>query len=258
MLGFGIALGFWCPFTAADHLHHNAAHSQSYPAAVSHRGCIFDCPENTLLAFAWADELGVDAIELDLRATADSHIVVLHDRTVNRTTQGRGAVHKMTLAEVKQLDAGDGQQIPTLDETFAFARARGLHLVLDIKDSKRIHAPQVIEAVHRHQMNDFVVVGTRNLNLLREFHSQDDRLTTLALVPKPGSVNAYLDEGVDIVRLWARWARNKPWLVNEIQARGTQVWIVTGNLIGPKLDRIVDFGADGLITDHPAAILSLH
>ena len=73
-----------------------------------------------------------------------------------------------------------------------------------------------------------------------------------------GSVDAYLDEGVDIVRLWARWARNKPGLVNEIQARGTQVWIFTGNLTGPKLDRVVDFGADGLITDHPAAVLRLH
>ena len=104
----------------------------------AHRGWSEKYPENTMLAFRAAAELGVDQIELDVRCTADGELVVIHDATVDRTTNGHGAVADMTLSELRALDAGSwkgeefaGANIPTLDEFIAFADKQVKDLVLD-------------------------------------------------------------------------------------------------------------------------------
>ena len=82
----------------------------------AHRGWCSKYPENTMLAFKKAIELGVDQIETDIRITKDNELVLIHDATLDRTTNGTGKVCDHTLAELKQLDAGNGEQIPTLRE----------------------------------------------------------------------------------------------------------------------------------------------
>ena len=82
----------------------------------AHRGFCGQYPENTMLAFTKAIELGVDQIETDVRITKDNELVLIHDATLDRTTNGTGKVCDYTLAELKQLDAGRGEQIPTLRE----------------------------------------------------------------------------------------------------------------------------------------------
>jgi glycerophosphoryl diester phosphodiesterase len=95
------------------------------PTIFAHRGSSMHAPENTLLAFQRAFEQGADAIELDVKLSADGEVVVMHDDTVDRTTNGTGRVASMTLRELKQLDAGAKwplgrvhQEIPTLSEVF--------------------------------------------------------------------------------------------------------------------------------------------
>jgi glycerophosphoryl diester phosphodiesterase len=83
---------------------------------VGHRGSSGTEPENTLRSFRRAQEVGADAVELDLRVTADGQLVVLHDKDVARTTNGSGDISTLTLAEVKALDAGHGESIPTFAE----------------------------------------------------------------------------------------------------------------------------------------------
>ena len=99
--------------------------SLDYPLVVAHRGGAGLAPENTLAAFRMALEVGADAIELDVRLTRDGRVAVIHDRTVDRTTGGRGPVGSYTLAELKALDAGSwfgpqylGERVPTLEEVF--------------------------------------------------------------------------------------------------------------------------------------------
>ena len=89
----------------------------------AHRGGTEKTPENTLPAFEAALELCVDMIEFDLRVTADGHVVVMHDATVDRTTDGTGEIANLTLEQIKRLDAGSwhslrfaGTLVPTLDE----------------------------------------------------------------------------------------------------------------------------------------------
>jgi glycerophosphoryl diester phosphodiesterase len=93
---------------------------------IAHRGASGTRPENTLAAFRRARELGAHMIELDVQLTRDGEVVVLHDGTVDRTTDGRGSVAALTMPEVRRLDAGSwfarefaGEPVPTLAETLA-------------------------------------------------------------------------------------------------------------------------------------------
>jgi len=85
---------------------------------VGHRGASCSAPENTLASFRQAITEEADAIEFDVQLSADGHPVVIHDWSVRRTTNGRGVVRKLTLKELKQFDAGNGETIPTLHELF--------------------------------------------------------------------------------------------------------------------------------------------
>ncbi len=99
---------------------------------VGHRGAAGYEPENTLLSFQKAIEIGVDWIELDVHRSSDGHLMVIHDDTVDRTTRGHGKVSEMTLAELKKLDAGKGQKIPTLQEAIDFMKGK-VRVIIEIK-----------------------------------------------------------------------------------------------------------------------------
>src|SRR5919204_3658410 len=95
---------------------------------VGHRGAMGYCPENTMISFARAVELGADWVELDVHLTRDGALAVIHDETLERTTNGKGLVREHTLDELKRLDAGSwfapayaGERIPSLDEELASA-----------------------------------------------------------------------------------------------------------------------------------------
>ena len=133
---------------------------------VGHRGNAAHAPENTIESFRQAVELGVDALELDVHLSADGHVVVIHDSTLDRTTNGSGRVERLTLAEIAEADAGArftrdggstwpyrgrGVTVPTLDEVLgAFP---GMPLLVEIKaDAASRPARAVIErhgAIHR-------------------------------------------------------------------------------------------------------------
>ncbi len=107
---------------------------------IAHRGASGNAPENTLAAFRKAVALGATFIETDLQLSRDAHFVAIHDETVNRTTNGQGAVHGMTLTELRRLDAGSwfgsefaGERIPTLEEILEFSKKNDVVFYLEIK-----------------------------------------------------------------------------------------------------------------------------
>lgn len=100
---------------------------------IGHRGASGRSPENTLLAFRYAFELGADAIECDVQLSADGEPVIIHDATVDRTTNGQGQVDQLSFEELRRLDAGAGEQIPTLQETLDLCQAAGKQVNLELK-----------------------------------------------------------------------------------------------------------------------------
>ena len=107
----------------------------------SHRGDRKNFPENTILAFKSAVEMGCDAIETDVRMTKDGHLVLIHDRDVERTTNGKGFVDEMTLEEIQALDAGfwkapefSGARIPTVEEFLEYVSKTDLIINWELKE----------------------------------------------------------------------------------------------------------------------------
>ena len=92
--------------------------SAKRPLIIGHRGASVDAPENTLAAFCLAQAQGADGIEFDVQLSADGWPMVIHDSKLERTTNGQGRVDQHTVAQLKTLEAGGGQSIPTLDEVF--------------------------------------------------------------------------------------------------------------------------------------------
>jgi glycerophosphoryl diester phosphodiesterase len=124
----------------------------SHPIIFAHRGASTDAPENTLASFRLALSQGVDAIELDARLSADGQVVVIHDPTVDRTTNGHGRVAQLSLTELRSLDAGSffsqkyrGEKIPLLEEVFEAVGKKNF-INVELKNSATLH-DQLIEKV---------------------------------------------------------------------------------------------------------------
>ncbi|MGK2309640.1 glycerophosphodiester phosphodiesterase family protein [Cutibacterium sp. V947] len=141
----------------------------------AHRGSSLQFPENTLPAFQNAIDLGADGIELDVQLTSDGHVVVCHDETVDRTTDGHGAIVSMTLDQVRSLNAAHTDhprvQIPLLDEVLDLLAPTTLGLNIELKNSVERY-PGLIEAVARaidaHDMADRIVISSFNHRCMAE------------------------------------------------------------------------------------------
>lgn len=100
---------------------------------IAHRGASYYEPENTLRAYKRAMGMGADFIEVDVRITKDKELVIMHDDDVSRTTNGKGLVKNFTLEELKKLDVGLGEKIPTLEEVIKLVKNK-INLVVEIKE----------------------------------------------------------------------------------------------------------------------------
>jgi glycerophosphoryl diester phosphodiesterase len=125
---------------------------ENFPLVVAHRGASADHPENTLAAFEAAIEVGADVVELDVRLSADGAPVVLHDPDVSAVSNGRGAVHRLALSELKRLRV-QGQEIPTLQEALETLSGRaGIDIeIKNLPGEEAFDSPReaIVEAVVR-------------------------------------------------------------------------------------------------------------
>lgn len=145
------------------------------PWIIAHRGASGDAPENTLSAFRLAVEQGCHAIELDVRMSRDGHLVVCHDATVDRTTNGKGAIHRLTLHELQRLDAGGwfapnyaGEGIPALEQVFQLLPAH-IWVNIEVKHHYRgrIEEPLIRMLRQYERVNGAVISSFDPLCLVR-------------------------------------------------------------------------------------------
>lgn len=155
------------------------------PLNFAHRGASHEAPENTLAAFLLAAELGADGIEFDVRLSRDGEVVVIHDASLERTTNGQGLVRDRTLAELKQLDAGSwfdpafaGESIPTLQEVIERVGHR-LLLNIEVKTEGRSGddlVAEVVRLVEDHQLLDRVILSSFHPLALRRAKQLNPRV----------------------------------------------------------------------------------
>ncbi|RME78835.1 MAG: hypothetical protein D6784_01855, partial [Chloroflexi bacterium] len=151
---------------------------------IAHRGASGVASENTLAAIVRAAELGADMVELDVHLSGDAVPVVIHDPYLARTTTGQGMVRDTSLVDLKKLDAGQGETIPTLEEAILCCREQGLGLYLEIKDGWAI--PASIELLRQHHFLAYTIVTSFRPDWLAHVKALEPALTTSVLF---GAVN---------------------------------------------------------------------
>lgn len=171
-------------------------------SVIAHRGLSEQYPENTLLAFQKAVELGVDFIELDVRETIDGEIAVIHDETVDRTTDGKGYVKDLTYEEIRKLDAGkwkgrfEGVKVPALDEVLQVIAGR-TKLLIEIKEA----CPEkIVKLLQKYNMESHVVIGSFNIEYIINTRKISPAVSTAFISGKlPENPDVLVKNGIPIV-----------------------------------------------------------
>ncbi len=219
---------------------------------IAHRGGIVPgYPENTLAAYRRAISFGVDVIEIDLRGTRDGEVIVLHDETLDRTTDGTGKVTDYTLGELKQLNAGSGESIPSYTEVLNLVAGTGVKLLLDIKLSPVLDKGKVVRLTESRDAVLDVIVGVRTLNDLKQFRQLNPNIRTLGFVRRPEDIDDFVAAGVDIIRLWPEWIRADQEIVGKVQGLGKPVWTTAADAPREVLEELIRSGVNGILSDFP-------
>ena len=157
------------------------------PLIIAHRGASAVEPEHTFLAYNQALEDGADYIEIDLRRTADGELVAMHDETVDRTTDGKGLVEEQTLEEVKALDAGEGQTVPTLGEILDWYGS-GVHYYIETREDEAgelVMEEELLQLLEQYAIpRNQVILQSFSKDSIRTLHELDPELTLVQLLKK--------------------------------------------------------------------------
>ncbi len=149
---------------------------------IGHRGARGVEPENTMRSFRKALELGVDYIECDVHLTKDGHIVLMHDHTVDRTTNSTGPVNSFTFDEIRRLDAGKGEIIPTLQELLDLPRGK-VKLHIELKDETATEA--TVRLVEKYEMEADVYLTSGNTETLKRVRELNPSISTEHIFGQP-------------------------------------------------------------------------
>src|SRR5262245_55192846 len=155
------------------------------PLVIAHRGASAAEPENTLRAFDLAIKQGAQMIELDLQLTRDNRVVVIHDPVLDHTTDLKGRIDQLSLAEVKRADAGKGERVPTLEETLDLTRRKAT-LYLEIKDPRA--AAESLRLIRESQSQSEVMLASFDVGLMRRL-GQEVNDIELGLILGTMSIN---------------------------------------------------------------------
>ena len=252
------------------------------PLVIAHRGASGSHPENTLPAFLRAIELGSDIVELDLRMTKDGHVVVIHDASVDRTTNGQGLVAELTLAQIKALDAGcafspdggktfpfkgQGITVPTLEEVLTALPEQLLMLELKVGTTRMVR--QVIATLRRLRALERVSIELFSIKtkLAKLMRSLEPKLTT-------GHTRAELVRFIAMAKLGLGWRFRRRGFAIEMPPRRNRLAVSTKRTLRAAarrgipmfvwtvnnekdMRRFLDWGAAGLFTDNPEVLRKL-
>lgn len=256
------------------------------PLVMAHRGGAGLAPENTLAAFRHATTLGVDVIELDIHLTKDGHLVVIHDETIDRTTDGSGKVNELTLAEIQSYDAGfhfvdpDGRHsyrgqgvvVPTLEAVFQEV-PKEMRFTIEVKDT---NDPDLYEEIGlqlwdllvAYDVQDKVLIGSfdqRILDMMTDISAGKaiisagkQEVTKFVLLHKLGLHTLYKTK-VDSIEMPVKVAGVDlidPKLIHAAKRRGMDVHYWTINNL-ETMEELLELGVDGIISDRPDIMIDL-
>ena len=231
------------------------------PQLIAHRGGPKHAPENTLAAFRNAISIGSDWLEFDIQRTKDGVLVVIHDETVDRTTNGAGAVRDLTLEQIRALDAGNGEQVPTFEEVIALAKESNVGIMPEAK------SPHLYPGIEAEMVQAIVDADYAAKTVIQSFDPQTLEAIKIA------------NPDVQVCRLYGLWEFNIgeaqpgsadivcpmaemvllfPWMIRQAHTEGYRAYVWFGAIEHPLVMRaLLTFGADGLMVDNPLALAEI-
>lgn len=257
-------------FNGCEHVIRSAATATSRCKVISHRGHSHIAPENTIASVAASIAIGSDACEFDVRCTADGHVVLMHDASVDRTTNGTGEISEMTLAQAQTLDAGSwkgsgyiGEKMPSLAEVFQLMSAGTQHAVVEIKDPAA--ACGIVALAHQYYMTEKVIVLSEDSATLQQIKSIDPKITrALLCIEMPREVKI---AGTEIQWLIDRahkasarvididYRLVSAQLIATLHRNSFQTWVWTVN--SPEIMKfLIAWGVDAVASDKPDVLMS--
>jgi glycerophosphoryl diester phosphodiesterase len=228
---------------------------------IAHRGASSYEPENTLAAFDLALHMGVGHIELDVHCSSDGHVVVMHDDTVDRTTDGHGPVADYSLAELRRLDAGAwfgtafaGQRVPTFADVLARYRGR-VHVHTEIKGRTAHLAQRTVDLVRQFNMTAQVTMTSFQQVPLQEVRTYAPELPTGWLVREINEAIITQARRMGLTQLCPLAQTVTPALVRHLHAQGfvVRAWGVANEAL---MHQVVDAGADGMTVNFPDRLMA--
>lgn len=237
------------------------------PLIIAHRGGSHEVPENTMAAFRHAIDVGMKLVELDVQMTLDGELVVIHDETVDRTTDGSGMVGGFTLEEIRRLDAGShfdpkyaGERIPTLREVLNMCVSEGVGVVIEIKDPNLY--PGMEDKVAA-LIGEMWLRGAENIwcisfdhEAIRRIRQLDPTLPLGYLYPPGQTEFAQPDDTIQAYCPYYGTALQHPEQVALAHDMGKLVLVYTVNTEA-ELRALADSGVDGMVTDEPSVLSRL-
>jgi len=252
----------------------------SRPLVMAHQGGADLAPSNTMAAFRNAAQMGVDALELDVHTTKDGVVVVIHDATVDRTTNGTGRVHDLALSDLQMLDAGyqfstdngqtfpfrgQGVTIPTLQEVLAAFPT--LRINIEIKQADPPMEQAVADLIQQAGAQERVLVVASNSDVIERFRALMPEVATGAsesevrgfFYAQTLRVSAFYRPTADALQVPENFGNIQvlsPHFVQAAHARDVAVHAWTINDV-ESMRRLLDMGIDGIITDRPDLALEV-
>lgn len=228
-----------------------------------HRGGTETAPENTLPAVRSALQRGFDYVEVDLALTSDGHAVLMHDATVDRTTNGTGAIADLSLADVRALDAGSwfsaefaGTPVPTSDELLDLLAEMQGRAILDLKGDWTVEAAtSLVDAIDARGLERSIAVASFDARALAYIEARSSVILRLAILKTlPVDVSqAVLQVGARGIVVDRRAVTARPDVVDELHDEGLRVIVYTLNT-DRQWDAVTSLGVDGIVTDDPGAL----
>jgi glycerophosphoryl diester phosphodiesterase len=263
---------------APDHPYY--AENLNYPLVIAHQGGDGVWPGETMLAYQNAVDLGVDVLEMDIHITNDGKLILMHDETVDRTTDGTGEIESMTLTDLKKLDAaydwspdegktfpyrGQGIQVATLEEIFqAFPEMR---MTIEIKKTNSPMAKPFCDLIREYNMQDKVLVASFHDERLKEFRTEcpevatssaKNETTVFVLLTKAflGGFYSPIFYSLQVPEESGGITVMTPAFVRAAHARNLAVepWTINDE---ETMRKFIEWGVDGIITDRPDILMEV-
>ncbi|HWT02430.1 MAG TPA: glycerophosphodiester phosphodiesterase [Pyrinomonadaceae bacterium] len=253
--------------------------AENKPEVIAHRGGARQWPGETIFAFEQALAIGVDVIEMDVRSTADDKLVLIHNDTVDETTNVTGPVRKFSLEDLQNLDAGyrwtadgktfpfrgQGIKVPTLEEVLE--RFPGQRMNIEIKQKEPSIVEACAEMLRKHKMRDKVLVASMSDGVLEHFRRVAPEVATSAggteLIKfilgsrlMPSSVKAPDTDSIQVKSKFSFLPIMTARVVRAAHRLGMPIHAWTVNDLA-DMRRVISLGVDGIITDFPGPLLEL-